>query len=430
MMNRREMLAGVSGVAAAAALNKLGGQVPSLEPLHAPELSPAGRAAEFPRKADFRIDAGYTYINGAYTHPMPLVSAEAARKAADGRSALSAPSAGRGGRGGSGAARPADPKTLFAKLINAKPSEISFIPNTSTGENLVVNGLGVTKFDGNVVTDRLHFDGALVHLLELQKQGLDLRVVKPRDYRIDIKDLERVVDSKTKLIEISLVTMYNGYQHDLKAVCDLAHAHGALVYADIVQAAGAVPIDVQAAGLDFAACSSFKWLMGDFGLGFLYASEKAMQRIQRSQWGYHSTSAMTGHFPPFDPEAEKGSVSWTLSNNASGMFEVGSIGGSVQAAVTSSLEYILALGVENIQAHRQPLLKKMREEIPRLGHTLVTPPESTSPIITFGTKDGAAVQKKLSAANVNARVSSYWFRLSPSVYNDLHDVDRLLEALA
>jgi len=267
-------------------------------------------------------------------------------------------------------------------------------------------------------------------LLELQKQGLDLRVVKPRDYRIDIKDLERVVDNKTKLIEISLVTMYNGYQHDLKAVCDLAHAHGAMVYADIVQAAGAVPIDVQASGLDFAACSSFKWLMGDFGLGFLYASEKAMQRIQRSQWGYHSTSAMTGHFPPFDPEADKGSVSWTLSNNASGMFEVGSIGGSVQASVGSSLEYILALGVENIQAHRQPLLKKMREEIPRLGHTLVTPPESTSPIITFGTKDGAAVQKKLAAANVNVRVSTYWFRLSPSVYNDLHDIDRLLEALA
>jgi len=429
MMNRREMLAGVGGVAATAALNKLGGQVPNAEASPTLGLVHAGRAVEFPRKADFRIDAGYTYINGAYTHPMPIVSADAARKASEGRSALAAPAAGRGGRGG-GAARPADPKALFAKLINAKPSEISYIPNTSTGENLVVNGLGVTKFDGNVVTDTLHFDGALVHLLELQKQGLDLRVVKPRDYRIDIKDLERVVDNKTKLIEISLVTMYNGYQHDLKAVCDLAHAHGAMVYADIVQAAGAVPIDVQASGLDFAACSSFKWLMGDFGLGFLYASEKAMQRIQRSQWGYHSTSAMTGHFPPFDPEADKGSVSWTLSNNASGMFEVGSIGGSVQASVGSSLEYILALGVENIQAHRQPLLKKMREEIPRLGHTLVTPPESTSPIITFGTKDGAAVQKKLAAANVNVRVSTYWFRLSPSVYNDLHDIDRLLEALA
>ena len=68
--------------------------------------------------------------------------------------------------------------------------------------------------------------------------------------------------------------------------------------------------------------------------------------------------------------------------------------------------------------------------MPRLGFTPVTPPESTSPIITFAMKDGAAVQKKLDAAKVNARVAPHWIRLSPSVYNDLHDVDRLLEALA
>jgi selenocysteine lyase/cysteine desulfurase len=111
-------------------------------------------------------------------------------------------------------------------LINAKPSEISYVPNTSTGENLVINGLGIKRgidgFGGNVVTDSLHFDGALVHLLELKTQGLDLRIVAPKDFRIDVRDLEKVVDKNTKLIELSLVTMYNGFQHDLKAVCDLA----------------------------------------------------------------------------------------------------------------------------------------------------------------------------------------------------------------
>lgn len=49
-------------------------------------------------------------------------------------------------------------------------------------------------------------------------------------------------------------------------MCDLAHASGALVYCDIVQAAGATPIDVRATGADFCACSSFKWLMGISGL--------------------------------------------------------------------------------------------------------------------------------------------------------------------
>ena len=203
------------------------------------------------------------------------------------------------------------------------------------------------------------------------------------------------------------------------------------VYADIVQAAGAVPIDVKATGVDFCACSSFKWLMGDFGLGFFYAREDLLEKtITRSQWGYHSTSAMTGHFPPFDPDAETSPVSWTLRNDATGYFEVGSIGGAPEAAVGASLTYIHELGVDNIQRHRLPLLRRMRDEMPRLGFTLATPEESTSPIITFATRDGAAVQKKLQAANINARVSRYWVRLSPSVYNDMQDVERLLQALS
>ena len=100
-----------------------------------------------------------------------------------------------------------------------------------------------------------------------------MRLVRPRDWRIDPADMERVVDRKTRLVAVSLVSWYNGFQHDLKRVCDLAHAHGAYVYADIVQAAGNTPIDVRASGVDFCACSSFKWLMGDFGLGFLYVRE-------------------------------------------------------------------------------------------------------------------------------------------------------------
>jgi selenocysteine lyase/cysteine desulfurase len=163
-----------------------------------------------------------------------------------------------------------DIKAEFAALINARPSEIAFIPNTTTGENFVLNGLGLPASGGNVVTDALHFEGALIHLGALKRDGLDVRIVLPRDWRIQLEDLDRVIDNKTKLVELSLVAMFTGFQHDLKAVCDLAHSRGALVYADIAQAAGCTPIDVKASGVDFCACSSFKWLMGDFGLGFLY----------------------------------------------------------------------------------------------------------------------------------------------------------------
>src|SRR4029453_4071394 len=96
----------------------------------APQLAPAQRMdhtlgsssppAGFPRKEDFAIPAGLPYINGAYTHPMPLVAAAAMRKYADARSSFQTDEA------TSGTLATAV-KTAFASLINAKPSEIACV---------------------------------------------------------------------------------------------------------------------------------------------------------------------------------------------------------------------------------------------------------------------------------------------------------------
>jgi selenocysteine lyase/cysteine desulfurase len=115
------------------------------------------------------------------------------------------------------------------------------------------------------------------------------------------------------------------------------------------------------------------------------------------------------------------------------MFEPGTLGGGTNAAlIAASLDYIKTLGLANIQAHRAPLLRKLRQEVPRFGFVPVTPPESTSGSITFA-KTGVAetdLPKRLKAMKINIRFSRDWIRLSPSVYNDVSDVDRFLEALA
>ena len=430
-IKRRDLLTGMSALAAGAALSAL------REPLRAEarsldgslEAPGAARAAgdDLPRREDFAIPPGITFLNCAYTHPLPIAAAAAVRSHLETRSrpGVTMPDSGE---------RAKAVKSEFAAMINAKPSEIAFIPNTCTGENLVVNGLGIPEAAGsgiNVVTDALHFDGALIHLQALERdRGLDLRVVMPRDWRIEIADLERVVNGKTKLIEISLVAMYNGFQHDLKAVCDLAHAHGAYVYADIIQAAGAVPIDVRATGVDFCAGAGFKWLMSEFGLGFLYAREELLDRVvTRTQWGYHSVATLDTHFLEYDPPGEPFQA-WTAGTDAASHFEVGSNALGALAALSTTVPYLRRLGVERIQAYRQPMLRRLHQEMPRLGFTAVTPPESTSPLITFATRDGKGVAERLERAKINARVAANYVRFSPSVFNEMADIDRVLTALS
>jgi selenocysteine lyase/cysteine desulfurase len=76
------------------------------------------------------------------------------------------------------------------------------------------------------------------------------------------------------------------------------------------------------------------------------------------------------------------------------------------------------------------LLARLREELPRFGFQPVTPPGTRSALLTFTFKDRMPVVKRLRQANVNARVGQNFIRLSPSVYNDMADVERLLGAFA
>jgi selenocysteine lyase/cysteine desulfurase len=290
--------------------------------------------------------------------------------------------------------------------------------------------LGLPAAGGNVVTDALHFDGSMYLYGSLKARGLDVRTVKPRDWRIDLADMEKLIDKKTKLVALSLVSYYNGFQHDLKAVCDLAHARGAHVYADIIQAAGAVPIDVRASGVDFAACSSFKWLMGDFGLGFLYVREGLLDRvITRTQYGYEQTDNVVAHLLPADaPSSEP--YTWTVMNDTGAHFQVGTMSYAALAALRQSLQHIQEVGVANIQAQRQPLINALQREMPRLGFEPLTPAGTTGPIVSFAMKDAARTAARLARAKITVGDSMNRLRVSPSVFNDQADVDRLLEALS
>jgi len=400
-INRRELLTGAAALVVA--------------PLQSGQMA----SNAFPRKDDFTLVEGATYLNGAFAHPMPRAAADAARAVLARRSTVGAPFV-----------PTVDVRPAFAALINAKPSEIGYIPNTSTGENFVVECLNLHPGRDNIVTDALHFEGALVHLMERRKQGLDVRIVMPRDGRIDLADMERVVDRRTRLIEVSYVAMYNGFQHDLKAVCDLAHSHGAYVYADIIQGVGAVPLDVKATGVDFAAAATYKWLMGDFGLGFMYINERLLETVvRRPHWSYESAPDTNVHLSPFDPEAPR-AVTYTPGRDVSSYVRLGTVASGVAAALSVSLPYIQHLGVDAIERHRVPLLKRLQTEMPRLGFRPQTPADSTSPIVTFAHDDEAGISKKLERARVNVRVAPHWLRISPSIYNDMHDVDRLLDALS
>ena len=124
-----------------------------------------------------------------------------------------------------------DTRARFAQLIGARPSEISFVQCTKAGEQIVLDSVDSIKSGGSIVTNDLHFNGSLHNLIGLKKAGRDVRIVRARDWRIDLAEMEAAIDKKTALVTVTLVSNINGHVEDVRALSDIAHRNGALIFA-------------------------------------------------------------------------------------------------------------------------------------------------------------------------------------------------------
>lgn len=317
----------------------------------------------------------------------------------------------------------------FAKLVSADPEEITWVQSTTAGEQMIVRSLGLPEKGAKVVTDTLHFFGSFPLYGELERQGCEVAWVEAKDGRISMEDMDRAITPGTKLVSLSLVSTINGFEHDLKAVCDLAHARGALVYADIIHAAGCVPVDLHGSGVDFAACASYKWLMGDFGLGFLYVRKGVMDRLVRTNYGYYGISQFATHMYPFDAPGET-LVEYGFADDASGWFALGTHSHTVIAQLNASLDYILDLGVDKIQAHAQSLTSRLKEGLKSQGFALLTPDNTRTPIVTAVYENAySKLRPKMQERGIVTTVSRHRFRPTVSVFNTLEDIEAFLAAV-
>ncbi len=317
---------------------------------------------------------------------------------------------------------------LFARLINADPGEIAFARSTVESESNILNGLQDHLAGGNVVTSDLTFNPCMYNYKFRQQQGLDVRIVKNRNWQIDMAAMEDAVDGNTRLLSVALVSNVNGYVADVAALSKLAHDNGAYLYVDIMQAAGGVPIDVKAMGIDFAACSTFKWLMGVKGFGFLYVrSDLQLDVLKPSQ----PTGGVVLNYPPWveDPDSAGEEISFSPPTGV-GAYEVSYPSYEGVVCAQESLQYILRLGVDRIRNHARDLTDRLQEELPKRGYKSITPKGNESPILSFVAPHPEAVLASCRSANVQVAMRfGNKMRLSPSVYNNHEDIDRLLEAL-
>jgi selenocysteine lyase/cysteine desulfurase len=404
LLGRREFLAGAGALAVSARSVFAAAQTARPGAIFPPSV-----------RADFPSVALETYMNSAAMHPLGTFAARAIEQGL----AYRLHGAG-AGRADFGADRQQDLKKRYGQLIGATADEIAYTANTSDGENIVVMGLDLPKRGGNVVIDELHFTTSLYMYKELEKKGVELRIVKHRNWAIDVNDMDRAIDRNTRLVSLALVSNVNGFMHDAKAVSALAHARGAYLFADIIQAVGAVPIDVRGLGIDFASAGTYKWLMGERGIGFLYVREDLQGTVlPTTRYGHRQVANFN-----------RAELTWEPLPGAA-KYETGGIGVLLAACVSEGIDYVQKLGLDRIRAHARQLTDRLQQELPPLGYKPLTPRGTETPILAFELKDAAATAKALQSGKVAGTIiaNENRLRLSVSVFNTHEDIDRVVEVL-
>ena len=308
----------------------------------------------------------------------------------------------------------------FAGLFGVSPREVGLVQSTSAGENIVARGLKLKAGD-NVVIDDLHFETSFLLYRELEKElGIELRVVPHRNGVTHLADFDAACNARTRLVSVSWVSNRNGYRQNLKGLAEIAHARGAYLYADAIQAIGVFDTNVKDEGVDFLTCGGYKWLYANFGVAPFYVREELLDRIPSDRFGHLQ---IIGGTPEHD---------YQLQTTAA-KYEYAAVAYTSVAQLDASLGLIARVGLARIEAQGVGLAHEVWQGLADLGFTLFTPKDNASPIVTVRHgRDAADLKKRFANENIVVlfRENDEFLRLGVGFYNNRAEIRRFLGVMA
>ena len=364
------------------------------------------------RLRDFPSLSGITYLNTAAESIPPLCVGEALQAYWHDKQL------GMRGRDGHFAAVEAC-REISAKMLGLTTQEVSFCSCSSEAYNLLASALNLGAGDEVVVTDLDFPAGATPWLRAVNPPAS--RLWKSVHGELNITDLEPLLNERTKLVQVSLVSFYNGHRIDWKPLHEAVRrlAPNALISVDITQAFGRVALNCE--GADILISSTHKWTLGVHGGCIIGIPKRNAERLSTHAGGwYHLSNA-------FDADRFERAVTKTGALS----FSVGMPSFAALYALNAALRYVDGVGVEVISSHADPLVRELRDGLVALGFQPMTPLHDSRPvgIVAFMHERSTQIHAALEKAEVHVMHNAGRIRLAVHGYNTREDVQRALACL-
>jgi selenocysteine lyase/cysteine desulfurase len=311
-------------------------------------------------------------------------------------------------------------RTNCARLIHAETDEIAFIKNTSHGLSLVAEGID-WKAGENILFYEREFPSNIYPWQNLKRKGVETRTIPFRRGKVQIEDIEKLIDSRTRMVSVSSVQFANGFRIDLKRLGGLCRDRNILLCVDAIQSLGVIPMDVRDCNVDFLSADAHKWLLGPEGIGIFYC---------RRELAEHLTPPLTG-WKSVQNEFDFDQPNLVLKRDAQ-RFEEGSMNLMGIFGLGAATDLLLEAGIGDIEERVLDLGNRIIEEADKRGFEILTPRacHERGGNVTFrGNFDLEAVRSGLRKRGIMVNVRGGGVRVSPHFYNTEPDIERLFEAV-
>ncbi len=328
-------------------------------------------------------------------------------------------------------------RSRVAAFINAKSEdEIIFTRNTTESINLVAYSYArqvLKEGDEILITIAEHHSNLLPWQAAARDTGAVLKYLEcAPDGSFTLESIEKAVTPKTKIAAVCHISNVTGRVTPVEEIIARVHAVGGVVLLDAAQSAPHMPLDVQSLGCDFLAFSGHK-MLGPMGIGVLYGKTELLNAMPPFLTGGEMIDSVTRETTVFAPLPHK--------------FEAGTVNAPGAAGLAAAIDYIEALGWQELEAREESLTKETLDGMKKIPHTELIGSENAAEhagILSFNIEgvhphDVASI---LDAAGICVRAGhhcaqpllkhlgvSSCVRASIAFYNTSEDIRRFLGAL-
>ena len=309
----------------------------------------------------------------------------------------------------------------FAALIGAEIDEIAILTSVSDVISTIATCLPYEKNKNNIVLTDIDFP-TVGHIWHSQKQDeANISIIQSSNGILHLEQYEKEVKANTLLTCVPHVSYYNGYMQDLKAIANIVHKKGSLLFVDAYQSAGHIPINVKEMNIDILTTGTRKYMLGIPGVAFLYIRKELAEQLK---------PRITGWFG--QENATKFDIFHSVFAPGARRFETGTPSFISIYAADAALNLLLNIGVQNIRSYLKELAELTREFGLQKGLQIIGPKSSecSSGMTSFYIGNASKYEEILREKKIIVSARKDVIRIAPHFYNTKDELDYAITELS